>query len=76
MRSPEFFPDSDERVPPILTAWETCRVLRLDEAHAGNQEKAMRALRRIVESGRLEPVRLGKFCRYRRDDVLRLAAGN
>ncbi len=73
MRSPEFFPDSDERVPQFLTAWEACRVLRLDIAHEGNKGKALRALRRIVESGRLEPVRLGKFSRYRRDDVLRLA---
>ena len=75
MRSPEeFFPGTDDRVPPYLTAWEVCRVLRLDIAHGGNKKKALRALRRIVETpGRLQPIRLGKFSRYRRDDVLRLA---
>ena len=76
MRSPEaeYFPGTDERVPAFLTAWEACRMLRLDTAHGGNERKAMRALRRIVESGRLTPVRLGKYTRYRRDDVLALAA--
>ncbi len=78
MRSDEYFPGSDspERVPPFLTALEVCRILRLLEAHGGVEKRALRALRRIVESGRLTPIRLGKFSRYRRDDVMRLAAGN
>ena len=74
MRSDEFFPGSnDERVPAILTGWEACRVLRLDQAHGGNQERALRALRRIVEAGRLHPERLGKYNRYKRAEILRLA---
>lgn len=73
MCSPEFFPGTDDRLPDYLTDWEVCRVLRLDIAHGGNKKKALRALRRIVETpGRLQPIRLGKFSRYRRDDVLRL----
>ena len=75
MRSPEFFPGTDDRLPDYLTDWEVCRVLRLDIAHGGNKKKALRALRRIVETpGRLQPIRLGKYSRFRRDDVLRLGA--
>ena len=75
MCSPEFFPGTDERVPLILTDWEACRLLRLDAGHGDDRAKPLRALRRFVESGRLVPVRIGKFNRYRRADILRLAGG-
>ena len=71
--STEFFANTDppRPVPPILTEDETIALLRLTEGR--NEERARRALRRLVETKRVRPARIGLRNRYFREELLRFA---
>ena len=66
----EFFPDSQEPVPALLTGFEAVRFLRLDVDR--DAAGALRSLRRLIETGVLRPCRIGRKNCYGRDELLRL----
>lgn len=70
----EFFPKSREPVPLLLTEEEAIRMLRLDVG-ATSPEAARRALRRLMETKRLRPVRVGRRNRYCREELRRFVLG-
>ena len=65
----EVFPGG-EPVPALLTAPEAARFLRLDVGRG--DDGAVRALRRLIETGALRPCRIGRENRYAREELLRL----
>lgn len=69
----EYFPNSNppEPVPAVLTEAEAIRYLRLDEGRNGDSSAALRALRRLVETKRLRPARIGLRNRYAREELRR-----
>ena len=69
----EYFPNSNppEPVPAVLTEFEAIRYLRLDEGRKGDTRAALRALRRLVETKRLRPARIGIRNRYAREELRR-----
>lgn len=66
----EFFPNSREPVPEVLTADEACCYLRLDEGR--DLVNARRALARLVTKRLLRPCRLGKYNRFTRLELSRM----
>ena len=65
-----------EPVPAVLTEDEAIRYLRLDEGREWDTgpkgaEAARRALRRLVETKRLRPARIGPRNRYAREELRR-----
>lgn len=66
----EFFPDTHEPVPEVMTADEVCRVLRLCEDR--DMRLALKALTRLVAKGLLRPCRLGRHNRFTRYEVSKL----
>lgn len=68
----EFFPNTrpPEPVPAVLTEQEAIRYLRLDE-DGRPQEAATRAFRRLVETKRVRPARIGLRNRYARKELCR-----
>lgn len=70
----EFFPNSDKPVPLLVTESEAVVILRLDE-DARSPQAALRALRRLVETKRLRPVRVGRHNRFAREELRRFILG-
>lgn len=75
----EYFPHTNNPIPPLLTGLEAVRLLRLNVvANADGQETprapgdGIRSLGRLVRSGQLVPRQFGKSQTYARDAVLRL----
>ncbi len=75
----EVFPGSAEPLPPLLTALETCKLLRLDVVTNGDGQEtprapadSIRSLRHLVRTKQLAPRHFGKSQTYARDDLLRL----
>lgn len=66
----EYFANSKDPVPEVLTAEEACRFLRLDEDR--DMEQASRALQRLVDKRLLHPCRLGRHNRFTRQELSRL----
>ena len=68
----EFFPNTNppEPVPALLTAREAIRYLRLDEEDRSH-EAAARAFRRLVETKRIRPCRIGLRSRFARQELVR-----
>ena len=68
----EYFPNTrpPEPVPAVLTAEEAIRYLRLDEG-GRPPEAAARAFRRLVETKRVRPARIGIRNRFAREELLR-----
>ena len=66
----EYFPNTNQPVPRVLTADEACRYLRRDEDR--DVELARKALRRLVDKRLLNPCRLGRHNRYTREELERL----
>ncbi len=73
IQAPEYYAGTAEPVPAVLTAIEAARFLRLDAGR--DQSAALRALRRLVESKRLRPCRIGRVNCYARDELLRFIIG-
>ena len=70
--SGEFFADTDppKPVPAVLTEYEAIRYLRLDEEER-DPTSAQRAFRRLVETRRIRPCRVGRWNRYAREELKR-----
>lgn len=66
----EFFPNSRQPVPEVMTAIEACRYLRLDEDR--DTDLALKSLRRLVDKQLLHPCRLGRHNRFSRRELARL----
>ena len=66
----EYFPRTREPVPAVLTDREAIRYLRLDE-DGRNPEAARRAFRRLVETKRIRPCRIGIRNRFARAELHR-----
>ena len=66
----EYFPNTTQPVPKLLTALEACAFLRLD-LDRDSESAMLRALQRLVESKRIRPaVHTGKRF-YDRDELVR-----
>jgi len=66
----EYFPRTCEPVPAVLTEHEAIRYLRLDE-EGRDPDAAQRALRRLVETRRIRPCRIGIRNRFARAELHR-----
>lgn len=66
----EYFANSSQPVPTVLTEDEAIQFLRLDEAEK-RPGAAKRALRRLVETKRIRPVRIGLLNRFAREELRR-----
>ena len=68
----EFFANTcpPEPVPAVLTEAEAIRYLRLD-AEGRASDAAQRAFRRLVETKRIRPARVGLRNRYAREELRR-----
>ena len=66
----EYFPTTCEPVPAVLTEHEAIRYLRLDE-EGRDPAAARRALRRLVETKRIRPCRIGIRNRFARAELRR-----
>lgn len=66
----EFFPGTTDPVPLVLTEHEAIRFLRLDEEER-DPTSAQRAFRRLVDSKRIRPCRVGRWNRYAREELRR-----
>ncbi len=58
---------------PVLTSEETVRWLRLDEDHA-DIGQAVKALHRLVQEGRLRPLRVGRTYKFTLGELERFVA--
>ncbi len=69
---PEYFANTSppEPVPSVLTEQEAILYLRLDADDRG-PDAAQRAFRRLVETKRIRPARIGIRNRYARDELRR-----
>ena len=66
----EYFPRTCEPVPAVLTEHEAIRYLRLDE-EGRDPVAARRAFRRLVETKRIRPCRIGIRNRFAREELRR-----
>lgn len=62
---PEYFPNTSDPVPRVLTPLEACYYLRLDEGREG-ESAMLKALDRLVENKLLRPALIGKSRRFDR----------
>lgn len=66
----EYFAGNGKPVPMVLTEMEAVRFLRLD-AEERAPESALRAFRRLVETKRIRPCRIGLRNRFARQELER-----
>ena len=73
---PEFLPGTDQPVPPLMTAVEAVKFLRLDIiSRADGSEKkrdmvdSLRSLDHLIRRGRIRPARVGKNRRFLRAEL-------
>ena len=70
---PEYFPNTNDPVPRVLTPLETCHYLRLDEGRE-TESAMLSALDRLVENKLLRPALIGKLRRFDRLELDRFIA--
>ena len=61
----EYFPNTHDPVPRLLTPIEACYYLRLDEGRP-NEDAMLKALDRLVEAKLVRPALVGRLKRYDR----------
>ena len=62
---PEYFPNTSDPVPRVLTPTEACYYLRLDEGRE-SEAAMLKALDRLVEKRLVRPALIGHLKRYDR----------
>ena len=81
-RLPDYYADGTGPIPPVLTAIEVAKLLRLDTVSrcGGEVERApedsIKSVDHLVRLGKLHPLGVGRSNRFARDEVLALVNRN